>query len=133
MTDTKTIVLAGGSGFLGRALAQELVTAGHQVVILSRSEHAATERVQHRMWDGTSLGAWAEALAGAYAVVTLTGKSVDCRDTEANKREIVASRVNSVQALALALAAVSRPPRVFVQAASLAIYGSPGVAICDEH
>ena len=134
MTSPKTIVLAGGSGFLGRALAGELVTAGHTVVILSRSsEHPDAERVQHRVWDGKNLGDWAEALEGAYAIVNLTGKSVDCRYTDENKREILASRLNSVHALGLALAALSRPPRVFVQAASLAIYGSPGDTICDEH
>ena len=133
MTGAKTIVLAGGSGFLGRALARELVATGHTVVILSRSEHPDAEHVQHRVWDGKNLGDWAEALEGAHAIVNLTGKSVDCRYTDENKREIVASRVNSVHALGLALAAASRPPRVFVQAASLAIYGSPGDTICDEH
>jgi uncharacterized protein (TIGR01777 family) len=64
--------------------------------------------------------------------VNLAGKSVDCRYTEANRREILASRVDSARALGAAIRAAARPPRVFVQAGSLAIYGNAGDRVLDD-
>jgi uncharacterized protein len=69
---------------------------------------------------------------GAEAVVNLTGKSVNCRYTPDNRREIIASRVDSVRAIGQAIRACQRPPSAWVQAASLAIYGDPGPRVCDE-
>lgn len=126
------IILAGGSGFLGRSLAAKLVAEGHEPVILSRFEHAAADGIGYRVWDGKTVADWANALEDAHAVVNLTGKSVDCRYTAANRSEIIASRVDSVHALQAAVERCTHPPKVWVQAASLAIYGNPGEAVCDE-
>lgn len=83
-------------------------------------------------WDGKSLGDWARWLDGAEAVVNFTGKSVNCRYTPENRREINESRVNSVRAVDKAITLCNQPPKVLVQAASLAIYGDAGNRICDE-
>jgi uncharacterized protein (TIGR01777 family) len=125
--------LAGGSGFLGRALTHEFVDKGYEVVILTRSPAKDAEHVRYVAWNGRTLGDWATFLDGAQAVVNLTGKSVNCRYTPANRREIVDSRVDSVKVLGEAIVKCSRPPKVFVQAASLAIYGDAGQRICDEN
>lgn len=125
------VVLAGGSGFLGQALAADLVAHGYEVTVLSRSPRPGGAATQIR-WDAKSLGGWASSLDGAEAVVNLVGKSVDTRYTADNRREIVESRVDSVRVLGEAVAACARPPRVWVQAASLAIYGDPGDRILDE-
>ncbi|MDQ3918698.1 MAG: TIGR01777 family oxidoreductase [Acidobacteriota bacterium] len=126
------IVLAGGSGFLGRALSGELARAGYEVVVLTRKLRKGSSHVRQVHWDGRSVGAWARELEGAAAVVNLAGRSVDCRHTRKNRREIVRSRVGSVEAVGRAIAACEVPPKVLVQAGSLAIYGDAGPRVCDE-
>ena len=72
-------------------------------------------------------------LDGADAVVNLTGKSINCRHTPENLREIISSRVKSVNALAAALAQVKTPPRVWVQASATGFYGDTKENLCDEN
>jgi uncharacterized protein (TIGR01777 family) len=129
MDHPKRVVLAGGSGFLGRALQKELESAGYETAVLTRSPRAPRDM----FWDGQSTGDWVSLLEGACAVVNLTGKSVNCRYTPENKREIMASRVDSVRVLGEALRTLKNPPPVWIQTSSLAIYGSPGDVICDEN
>jgi uncharacterized protein (TIGR01777 family) len=132
MMSEKKVVLAGGSGFLGRALAEEFTRAGCEVVVLTRKAKKASGRVRQVEWDGASVGAWAHELEGAEAVVNLVGRSVDCRHTTENRREIVASRVGSVEAVGRAIRACAVPPKVLIQAGSLAIYGDAGGRVCCE-
>jgi uncharacterized protein (TIGR01777 family) len=126
------IILAGGSGFLGQAVAQALHGKGHEVIVLGRAAPHQSLTAQHAQWDGQTLGEWGNLVEGAKAVVNLTGRSVNCRHTPKNKREIMDSRVNSVRVLGEAIGQCSRPPEVFLQASSLAIYGDPGDRWCDE-
>jgi uncharacterized protein (TIGR01777 family) len=126
------VVLAGGSGFLGRALASELRRAGYEPVVLTRRVRGRDARVRQVVWDGRSVGAWARELEGAAAVVNLAGRSVECRHTPGRRREIVESRVRPVEALGRAVRECAEPPAVFVQAASLAVYGDAGRRVCDE-
>jgi uncharacterized protein (TIGR01777 family) len=125
------VVLAGGSGFLGRALAGEFARAGYEPVVLTRRPRKHS-RVRQVEWDGRTVGAWARELEGAAAVVNLAGRGVACRHTPGHRREIVESRVNSVEAVGRAVAACEEPPKVLVQAASLAVYGNPGRRVCEE-
>ncbi|MEY2561961.1 MAG: uncharacterized protein QOH88_154 [Verrucomicrobiota bacterium] len=126
------IVLAGGSGFLGQSLAKTLHGKGHEVIVLGRAATHQSATVQHLQWDGRTVGDWANQLEDAEAVVNLTGRSVNCRHTPENKREIMESRVDSVRVLGEAISRCQQPPKVFVQASSLAIYGDPGDRWCDE-
>ncbi len=126
------IILAGGSGFVGTLLARELEAQGAEVVILSRQAAARRGRITQLAWDGRTVGSWAQSLSGAAAVVNLTGKNVNCRATPGNRRAIVESRVNSVKAVAAAIAQCAEPPRVFIQAGGQAIYGDFGEGCCDE-
>src|ERR1039457_7058128 len=71
-------------------------------------------------------------LDGADAVVNLTGKNINCPHTPENLREIIASRVNSVNAIAAAIGKVEKPPRVWVQASATGFYGDTGDIACDE-
>lgn len=121
----KRIILAGGSGFVGSALALPLRTKGYEVLLLGRG---ATDL----QWDGKTLGAWASALDGAETVVNLTGKNVNCRPTPENRREILRSRVDSVRVLGEAIARCAAPPEVFVQASGVGYYGDTGDRIADE-
>ncbi len=132
MTLRGRIILAGGSGFLGGSLAEELLRQGREVVVLSRTPRKSSGLVREAKWDGRSVGEWARLLEGAEAVVNLAGRSVNCRYTPANRREIVESRINSVKALGQAIQQCAEPPKVLVQAASLAVYGDAGSRICDD-
>lgn len=128
----RRIVLAGGSGFLGRALADEFARAGYEVIVLTRRLRPGPSSARQVLWDGRSVGAWARELEGAEAVFNLAGRNVECRHTPKHRREIVESRVLSVEAIGRAILACDVPPKVLVQAGSLAIYGDAGRRICDE-
>jgi uncharacterized protein (TIGR01777 family) len=126
------VILAGGSGFLGTLLAQKLAARGCEVIVLTRKPSARDGRIKGMLWDGRTIGAWAEQLEGAQAVVNLAGRSVNCRFTPANRREIVDSRVDSVKVVGEAIQRCARPPGVWVQAGGQAIYGDEGKGQCDE-
>lgn len=133
MNQRSRVVIAGGSGFLGKALAGVLVEEDYEVVVLTRNPEAYTGAGTAVRWDGRTVEeSWTAHLDGAYALVNLTGKSVDCRQTVENREEILRSRVEPVDALGNALRLVYRPPAVWVQAASLAIYGNAGDRLCEE-
>ncbi|MGO8765697.1 MAG: TIGR01777 family oxidoreductase [Limisphaerales bacterium] len=127
----KRIVLAGGSGFIGNALAKDLANK-YDLVVLSRTPKERSDAVREVEWDGLHIGEWIATLDGAEAVVNLTGKNVNCRHTPENLRELTASRVDSVRAIADALEHISEPPRVWVQASAIGFYGDSGDAPCDE-
>lgn len=128
----KRVILAGGSGFLGRSLSCVLANHGYEPIVLSRSPENVEKPARGAYWDGTTVSEWASVLHGAAGVFNLAGKSVNCRYTPENRREINESRVNSVRAINEAVAQCADPPRVLVQASSLAIYGDAGARACDE-
>ena len=128
----KCIVIAGGSGFIGRALAKEFSAQKFDVVILTRTPRARSDGIREIEWDGKHIGEWISFLDGAEAVINLTGKNINCPHTPENVRAITASRVDSVNAITAALAHVKIPPRVWVQANATGIYGDTGDVACDE-
>ncbi len=132
MSHPRSVVIAGANGFLGERLSAACIARGYAVTALVRRPMPAAGGVRTVLWDGTSYGAWANELEHADAVVNLVGRSVNCVYTETNRREILSSRVNSVRAIAEAVARCKSPPRAWVQAGSLAIYGDPGNRVCDE-
>jgi hypothetical protein len=130
---TKRIVIAGGSGFIGGALAKEFCQHGHEVVVLTRSPRTRTDGVKEVAWDGKSAGEWITWLDGAAAVINLTGKNINCPHTPENLRDITASRVDSVKAVAAAISQVKTRPRIWVQASAVGFYGDTSDRLCDEH
>jgi uncharacterized protein (TIGR01777 family) len=126
------VVIAGGSGFIGSALAAHFVLKGCDVAVLTRSANARPDGVREVAWNGRTPGTWAKELDGAAAVINLTGKTINSRHTEKNRREIISSRVDSVRAVASAIATSTAPAPVWVQASAVGIYGDAGDALCDE-
>jgi uncharacterized protein len=120
MSGAMKIVLAGGSGQVGTMLAGHFHGHGHQVVVLSRSTGSAPWRVIP--WDGATLGIWIAELRGADVLINLAGRSVDCRYTAANRKEILSSRINSTRLLGEAIATLDRPPRLWMNASTATIY-----------
>lgn len=126
-----TVVIAGGSGFLGLSLAEHLAAAGATPVILSR-HRPRDPRWRHLSWDARTIGDWRQALEGAAGLVNLTGRSVDCRKTPDHQDEILRSRVESTRVLGQALRTLDRPPPVWVQMSTAHIYGDPPEVVCTE-
>jgi uncharacterized protein (TIGR01777 family) len=128
------IVIPGGTGYLGQALTLRLVERGDEVVVLTRGPTRDRDRDGWRSvpWDGRALGPWIAELEGAAAIVNLTGRRVDTRATRRNVDELISSRVEPVRVLGEAVRACARPPNVWVQSSSLAIFGEGGDAPIDE-
>src|SRR5688572_1513303 len=120
----KRIVLAGGSGQVGNVLWRAW-EGEHDVVVVSRSEGVR--------WDGRTLGEWAGVVDGADVVVNLAGRSVNCRYTEANRRAIMDSRVESTRVVGEAIAQAANPPAVWLQASTATIYEHSFDTPNDEH
>lgn len=124
------IVIPGGSGQVGTMLARHFHAKGAEVVVLSRNPAPVAWRVVP--WDAQSRGDWAKELDSADVVVNLAGRSVNCRYTPANRREIIESRVKSTQIVGEAIAACARPPRVWLQSSTATIYAHRFDAPNDE-
>jgi len=122
MINKPKLILAGGSGFLGQALATHFHVLGWEVIVLTRKPSTTHTLAREIAWDGETLGAWTRELEGSDAVVNLAGRSVDCRYTPANRRIIMDSRVKPTSILGEAIARCEKPPRVWLNASSATIY-----------
>jgi len=120
--DGNRIVIAGGSGFLGRALTAYFQRARRAVTILTRFPKARLDGVREVGWNGRTVGKWVEELDGAAAVINLAGRSVNCRYHERNRRTIAESRLCSTQVLGAAIATAKTPPSVWLNASTATIY-----------
>lgn len=109
----KRIVIGGASGYLGTRLVADLTADGWQVVTVGRSGADAS-------WDDPA--AILRLVDGAAAVIGLSGKSVDCRYTDANRDEILRSRIDTTRALSDAIGASANPPAVWLNASTTTIY-----------
>lgn len=124
------IVIPGGSGQVGTILARSFHAGGHEVVILSRkAEKSAWQTLQ---WDAETIGQWAKEFENADVVINLAGRSVNCRYTPENRREIIESRVKSTKVVGEAIAQATNPPRVWLQASTATIYAHRFDAPNDE-
>jgi uncharacterized protein len=129
------VLIAGGSGLIGTALAESLARDGQEAVVLSRApeKHRLPAGVGAAAWDGRTLGPWVEAeVARADAVVTLAGESIFGRWTAAKKRRLYESRVGTSRLVADAIAAASRRPGVLVQGSAIGYYGDTADRDVDE-
>lgn len=115
----KKVVIAGGSGFLGRELAHQW--NNKELVILTRDSRIVDNK-RFVYWDGESLGEWKDCLEGADLLLNLSGKSVNCRYNEENKKAIIDSRVLSTKVLGEAIKACHTPPKVWMNSSSATIY-----------
>lgn len=113
------IILAGGTGFIGTHIMERLKKAGHTVSILSRT--AGAGRI---VWNAVQAGAWEQSIAGADAVINLTGESVGAgRWTNTQKERIRNSRIDATRAIVEAIRTSANKPRVLVNASAVGYYG----------
>jgi len=132
------VVIAGGTGFLGRPLAAALGADGHDIVILSRSaasaDSAGSSQPRIVAWTpDANVGPWAREIEGADAVVNLSGESIAGRRWSADhKQRILDSRVDATRSLVAAIRMASRPPTVMVSGSAVGYYGALGAEVVTE-
>ena len=121
------IVIPGGSGHLGTLLARHFHAAGDQVVVISR-----TPGLLSLPWRRVAWSELASEIEGADVVINLAGRSVNCRYTTRHRKEIIRSRVESVQAVGEAIGRAANPPHVWLQMSTATIYAHRFDAPNDE-
>ena len=126
------IVIFGGNGFLGRYLTRHYQRMGREVVCVARHREGWSGDGMFLEWDGKSLGPWALALEGAEVVINLAGRSVNCRYNEANRREILGSRVDSTRVIGEAIAACEVPPKLWMNSSTATWYRHAEDVMQDE-
>jgi uncharacterized protein (TIGR01777 family) len=121
------IVIAGGTGFLGRALVGALRAEGHRVRVLTRRPRHADDVAWSPEPDEERARPWTSAIEGADAVINLAGESIaGTRWNAARKKAIRDSRLNATGALVLAIANARQRPPVLISASAVGFYGNRG-------
>jgi uncharacterized protein (TIGR01777 family) len=123
------IVMAGGSGQIGRSLAMHFQSCGHMVTVLTRAPYTANWTTV--FWDGKTLpdnqhASWTDALSGIDVLINLSGCSIARPFTLRNRREIHDSRVMPTRLLGQAIALLDAPPRLWMNASAAVIDSQPG-------
>jgi uncharacterized protein (TIGR01777 family) len=122
------VVVAGGSGFIGRKLISGLLQEHHEVTLISRTPEKTGNffpGVQVRFWDAKNETALTGILDGADAVINLTGESLASkRWTQIQKERILGSRIESTQAIIGAIKHSQRKPLVLLNASAVGYYGN---------
>lgn len=138
------VIVAGGSGFIGRHLIPALLARGHAVTVLTRAypqrQRTAEGLLQYRHWDpyvaqSGAECAVAEVLSGADALINLAGANIGSRRwTHARKAQLLNSRVRATETLvrALKLLEEDRRPRTLVNASGIDVYGDRGNDVLTE-
>lgn len=116
------IVIAGGSGFVGKAISEHFLTKGYQVIVLTRSNSCLKNNIHYQQWDGKTFDKWTKSLEDSTLIINLTGKSVNCRYTDKNKAEIISSRVDATHILGKAIEQLNNPPQLWLNASTATIY-----------
>ena len=135
-------LIPGGTGHVGQMLARELVAQGNDVVVLSRTTRptvamgeasdAGGANIRTAVWDGKTLGPWVSEIDGSDVVINLAGRTVNCRYTPANLKEMMDSRVLSTRVVGQAIEAAKSPPRVWLQMSTATVYAHRFDAANDD-
>ena len=131
------IVIAGGTGFIGRHISRFLIHEGHSLIILSRhasdGKHLVNIHARHIQWDGCAQGPWSQECEGADVVINLSGAPIaDSRWTTKRKQELIDSRVQSTKALIQAISSWRNKPHTFMTASGIGFYGDRGGEVVNE-
>ncbi len=119
----KTIIIAAGTGFMGKHLSAYFLSKKWSVIVLTRSpKECKKENYQEIYWDAKTMGGWEQLLDGAELLINLTGRSVDCRYNTKNKAKIINSRIDSTNVLHKAIAGCVQAPKLWINASTATIY-----------
>jgi uncharacterized protein len=127
------VLIAGGSGFMGKHLIKSLIADSHQVWVLTRNPSQKIEGAQVVGWDGKTTDGWGHIVNEMDAVVNLSGLSTNNWPwTKRKKEKFITSRTQPGQALATAIISATRPPGVLIQISGINHYGLRGKTVADE-
>jgi uncharacterized protein (TIGR01777 family) len=127
------IIIAGGSGLIGRELTSLLTSSGDEVIILSRNPEKVKGLpmgAKVLQWDDKTVSDWGKEIENTDAIINLTGENLSgegflpSRWTKERKLRLVQSRVNSGKVLTQAIEITKSKPSVFVQASGIGYYGA---------
>ena len=118
----KKLVIAAGTGFLGQVLVNHFENKYDEIVILTRGKSRVLNTIKYINWDAKTHSGWENELENATVLINLAGKSVDCRYTESNKKEILSSRIDSTKILNEAVLRCQNPPRHWLNSSTSTIY-----------
>lgn len=127
------LIIAAGTGFLGKVLTQYFKNNFEEIIILTRGKSDVKNTIKFVHWNAKSLTGWKQELENATVVINLTGKSVDCRYNKKNKSEIIASRIESTAILNQAILQCSAPPLHFINSSTATIYRHSEDKEMDEY
>ena len=129
----KKLIIAAGTGFLGNVLIQHFKNKFEEIVILTRGKSEIKNQIKYVNWNAKSFSGWEKELENTDVVINLAGKSVDCRYTEKNKTEILASRIDSTKILNQAILQCKNPPKHFINSSTATIYRHSEDKEMDEY
>ena len=115
-------IIAAGTGFLGQSLINHFKDKFNQIVILTRGNNRTEGGIKYVNWNAKTLFGWEQELENATVLINLAGKSVDCRYTKENQKEILLSRIESTKILNKAVLKCSNPPKHWLNSSTSPIY-----------
>jgi uncharacterized protein len=121
------VIITGGTGLIGRNLAPELASAGHEVIILSRNPEKTGNLppgVRAERWDARTAAGWGRLVDGTGAIVNLAGENIgEGRWSTERKLRILQSRLDAGRAVVEAVNVATHKPAVLIQASAVGYYG----------
>ncbi|CAI2765519.1 TIGR01777 family oxidoreductase [Flavobacterium collinsii] len=116
------LIIAAGTGFLGQVLVNHFKNKFEEIVILTRGKSQIIDGIKYVNWNAKTFSGWENELEHATALINLAGKSVDCRYTQKNKKEILLSRIESTKILNEAILKCKNPPKHWLNSSTATIY-----------
>lgn len=118
----KKLIIAAGTGFLGQVLINHFKNKFDEIIILTRGNSKTIDRIKYVKWNAKTFTGWEKELENATVLINMAGKSVDCRYTQKNKKEILLSRIQSTQILNKAVLNCQNPPKHWLNSSTATIY-----------
>lgn len=118
----KKLVIAAGTGFLGQVIVNHFRDKFEEIVILTRGKSEIKNTIKYVNWNAKTLSGWENELENADILINLAGKSVDCRYTDKNMKEILSSRIDSTSILNKAVLQCKNPPKHWLNSSTSTIY-----------
>lgn len=133
MNEIKTILITGGSGFIGTKLTQALLDKGYAVVVADLGE----PRIKHELLAFEKLNLSHNEIPKKYdgvlyGIIHLAGKNIFGRWTEGFKNVVYDSRIESTRKIVETILDWNNKPKVLVSASAFGFYGNAGETEVDE-
>lgn len=133
---SKTIAIAGGTGFIGSYVAKFLLKDGYKVLISSRDPIKVSDRFKEFevfRWDPTTEDFPIEVIQRADVLINLIGETISQRWTKEVRERLRSSRINSTRKIVEAFSKVNSSGKTFISASAIGIYGNRKGEILTEN